>query len=249
MEKIRYFNDNTGPIKEAEVLAFKKALQLCNELENINEVVLLIHTKSNTGYLERILETRNLKSYFKGVKLDPKYPIFKIETTRTFSDNYQKNVILICFGLRSEELSKYDDFESTKAIIAHQWKNPEVQNWAKSWGAINLCTEEKIEKTPFPNKVVQEAFKDLTSSINMSTGITQPMDKELCKTYLRALHKYDYKLDSSEVFAYLTTELNWDSDNAKEVLTLINKVNSGGYFNGGTKTGLQNHIKDWKSRK
>lgn len=64
MEKIRYYNDNTGPLKEAEVLAFKKGLQLCNELNNIDEIVLLIHTKNNTGYLERIFETRNLNSYF-----------------------------------------------------------------------------------------------------------------------------------------------------------------------------------------
>ncbi|MEZ7516126.1 hypothetical protein [Flavobacterium frigidarium] len=249
MEKIRYYNDNTGPIKEAEVLAFKKALTLCNELDNIDEVVLLIHTKNNTGYLERIFETRNLNSYFKGVKLDPKYPTFKIETVRTFSDSWKKNIILICFGLRSEELSKYDDFESTKAIIAHQWKNPDVQNWAKSWGAINLDTDVKIERMPFPDKVVQEAFNDLTSSINMTTGITHPMDEEQCKTYLRALNKYEYKLEPAEIFAYLTTELNWETDNANDVLKLINKLNSGGYFNGGAKTGLQNYIKDWKNRK
>ena len=248
MEKIRYFNDNTGPIKEVEVLAFKKALQLCNELDNIDEVILLIHTKNNTGYLERIFETRNLNPYFKGVKLDAKYPLFKIETVRTFSDSWQKKVILICFGLRSEELSKYDDFESPKAIIAHQWKSPDIQNWAKSWGAINLDSEEKIERLPFPNKVVQEALNDLSSSINMSTGITHPMDEELCKTYLRALNKYDYNLDADEIFAYLTTELNWNSDNTNDVIKLINKLNSGGYFKGGSKTGLQSYIKDWKSR-
>ncbi len=160
MEKIRYYNDNTGPIKKAEVLAFKKALQLCNELENINEVVLLIHTKNNTGYLKRIFGTRNLNPYFKGVRPDSKYPIFKIETVRTFSDSWQKNVILICFGLHSEELSKYDDFESAKAIIAHQWKNPDVQNWAKSWGAINLDSEEKIEKMPFPDQVANSGYID-----------------------------------------------------------------------------------------
>jgi len=249
MEKIRYYNDNTGPIKEAEVLAFKKALQLCHELENINEVALLIHTKNTTGYLERIFGTRNLNSYFKGVTPDPKYPSFKIETVRTFSDSWQRNVILVCFGLRSEELSKYDDFESVKAIIAHQWKSPDVQNWAKSWEAINLDSDEKSEKMPFPDKVVQEAFNDLSSSINMSTGITHPMDEEQCKTYLRALYKYEYKLDAAEVFAYLTTELKWDSDNANDVIKLINKLNSGGYFIGGAKTGLQNYIKDWKSRK
>lgn len=249
MEKIRYYNNNTGPIKEAEVLAFKKALQLCKEMENISEVVLLVHTKNNTGYLERIFGTRNLNLYFKGIRLDPTYPVFKIETVRTFSDSWKRSIILVCFGLRSDELSKYEDFESVKAIIAHQWKDPDVQNWAKSWGAINLDSEEKIKKMPFPNEVAQEAFNDLSNSINMSTGITHPMDEEKCKTYLRALYKYNYRLDPAEIFAYLTTELNWESNHANDVIKLINKLNSGGYFTGGAKTGLQNYIKDWRSRK
>ncbi|AWI26872.1 hypothetical protein [Flavobacterium pallidum] len=249
MEKIRYYNNNTGPIKEAEVLAFKKAIQLCDELENINEVVLLIHTKNNTGYLERIFETRNLNPYFKGIKLNPNYPIFKIETVKTFSDQWQKSIILISFGLRSEEISKYEEFESVKAIIAHQWIEPDVQNWAKTWGAINIETNSPSEKMPFPDKVVQEALNDLSDSINMVTGITHPSDNEQCKTYLRALHKYGYELNATKIFSYLTAARGWESDNANDVIKLINKLNSGGYFMGGEKTGLQNYIKDWKSRK
>lgn len=101
----------------------------------------------------------------------------------------------------------------------------------------------------FPDKVVQEAFNDLSQSINMSTGITHPMDNEQCKTYLRALHKYDYELNSIIIFSYLTTELNWEADNANDVIKLNDKLNSGGYFMGGSKTGLQNYVKDWKSRK
>lgn len=249
MKKIRYFNNNTGPVQEAEIKAFKKALEICNDIEGIDEVVFLIHTKNNTGYLERIFKTRNLNSYFKGVKLDSKYPLFKIETVKSFSDFSKKGVILLSFGLRSEELSKYEDFECVKAIIAHQWKNPDVQTWAKSWGAINLDTEERIEKEEFPDKVVQEALNDLSNSINMATGIAHFMDDELCKTYLKALHKYDFKLCSTEISSYLTTELHWKSEHANDVVKLINKLNSGSYFIGGAKSGLHHHIKRWKSRK
>ena len=82
----------------------------------------------------------------------------------------------------------------------------------------------------------------------MTTGIHHFMDKELCKTYIRALNKYDYELNSKEIFSFLTTELNWKSDNANDVIKLIDKINSGGYFTGGAKTGLQYHIKRWKSK-
>lgn len=247
MDKKRYYNDNIGPIKESEVLALKKALELCKEIGDITQITLLIHTKANTGYLERIFETRNLKGLFSGVRMYPNYPPLKIETVRTFNNDWQGKKIVIAFGLRSSELQKYDDHENVAAIIAHQWSEDGVKDWAKSWGAINLETDTAIEKTALPDKVVQQAFIDLSNSINMSTGISNSMDEEQCKTYIRALKKYNYELNSKEIFSFLTTELNWESDNANNVIKLIDQVNSGGYFKGGAKTDLQYHIKRWKS--
>ena len=247
MEKRRYYNDNIGPLKENEVRAFKKALELCNEIEDITQITLLIHTKRNTGYLERIFGTRNLRDFFRGVKIDEIYPPLKIETVRTFSDNWQGKKIVIAFGLHSHELYKYDNYENVAGIIAHQWSEDSVKDWAKSWEAINLKSETKIGKTMLPDKVVQQAFIDLRNSINMTTGIHHFMDEEQCKTYIRALKKYNYELNSKEILTFLITELDWESDNANDVIKLIEKVNSGGYFIGGAKTGLQHHIKRWKS--
>ncbi len=246
MEKKRYYNDNVGPIKKNELLAFKKALELCDEIGDITQIILLVHTKSNTGSLERIFDTRNLKKFFCGVKIYSDYPPLKIETVKTFNDDWQGKKILVAFGLDSKELYKYDDYKNISVIIAHQWSKDSLKDWAKCWGAINLKTGTKIEKNALPNKVVQQAFIDLTNSINMSTGITHPMDEERCKTYIRALKNYE--LNSVEIFSFLTAELHWNSENAKDVITLIDKVNSGEYFKGGEKTGLQNHIKRWESK-
>lgn len=205
MEKRRYYNDNIGPLKENEVRAFKKALELCNEIEDITQITLLIHTKRNTGYLERIFGTRNLRDFFRGVKIDEIYPPLKIETVRTFSDNWQGKKIVIAFGLHSHELYKYDNYENVAGIIAHQWSEDSVKDWAKSWEAINLKSETKIGKTMLPDKVVQQAFIDLSNSINMTTGIHHFMDEEQCKTYIRALKKYNYELNSKEILTFLTT--------------------------------------------
>src|SRR5690554_4973553 len=208
MEKRRYYNDNIGPIKENEVLAFKKALELCNEIGDITQIVLLIHTKRNTGYLERIFGTRNLNDFFRGIRIDSNFPPLKIETVRTFNDHWTGKKIVVTFGLRSNELYKYDDYHNVAGIIAHQWSEDSVKDWAKSWGAVNLKSEIKIEKTALPDKVVQQAFIDLSNSINMTTGIHHFMDEEQCKTYIRALNKYNYELNSKEIFSFLTTELN-----------------------------------------
>lgn len=247
MEKKRYFNNNIGPIKDNEILALNKAFELCDEIEGITQITLLIHTKGNTAYLERIFNTRNLKKFFSGVKIDENYPPLKIETVRTFNDDWEGKIIVVSFGLRSNELHKYDDYENIAGIIAHQWSEDSVKDWAKSWGAINLESDTEIEKTSLPDKVVQQAFIDLSNSINMTTGIRHFMDEEQCKTYIRALHKYNYELNSKEIFSFLTTGLGWESEDANDVIKLINKINSGGYFKGGAKIGLQYYIKQWKS--
>lgn len=246
MNKERFYNQNVGPIKENEVKAFKKALELSKSISDIDEIILLIHTKSNTGYIERIFDTRDIKQLFKGAKIHKDYPKVKIETVRAINDLPNINRIILAFGLRSDELSVYEDYYGCKAIVAHQWSLESVTKWAKNWGAINLDDNSKSEKNKLPDIVVQNAFTELTNVINRSTGITHPMDEERCKTYIRALNKYNYELNPDEISAYLTRELNWDYDDCKDVIKLIEKINSGGYFQGGQKTGLKNHINRWK---
>lgn len=206
----------------------------------------MINTKNNTGYIDRIFGRNTAKALFKGAKIDKDLPLVKIETLKTIDDNH-KNRVLVTYGLRSEELFKYDDFESVTAIIAHQWSEDGVKDWAQTWAATEILSNITIYKINLPHKIVQEAFKELSKVINMSTGILHSMDNETCKTYLRALNKYDYDLSPMEINSYLMTELNWNSDNAKDVIKLIEKLNSGKHFQGGEKTGLQNHIKRWKA--
>lgn len=207
MEKERFYTENIGPIKENELASIRKALEICRANNEISEVTLLIHTKNNTGYIKRVFNGANIKPLFSGAKIDNELPLFKIETLKTIDDNYIKKRVLVAFGLRSDELFKYDDFESIVAIIAHQWSENGVKEWAQTWAATEILSDIKAPKMNYPHKVVQEAFNDLTKSINMSTGITHFMDEELCKTYLRALYEYEYTLNSQEINAYLITEL------------------------------------------
>jgi len=252
MEKERYYTENEGPIAEVEMLALQKAVELSREIKEIQQITILIHTKRNTGYLIRTMGEKYMKGLFKGtVSAYSNGPKIKIETLRTYNNVYgwqKKNTILLAFGLDSKELFKYDDDPSIKAVVAHQWMKTGVTEWAKAWNATELISNKKAEPTDLPDEVVQEAFNELSKVINSSTGITHHMDDARCKTYLRALNKYDHELNSIRIKSYLVTVLNWDNRHAEDVIKLIEKLNSGSYFIGGEKTGLQNHIKRWKSR-
>lgn len=247
MTEIRYYNNNRGPIKENETSAVRKALEICKDVRDIEEIILLIHTKNQTTYIERVFQMSNVNKLFSNTIIDPQFPPFRIETVKTFNSDYPSKKIVIAFGLRSSELYKYDDYKNIYALIAHQWTEPDVKDWAEKWGAINIETEQPIKSVELPDLIVQNALIDLTNNINTSTGIVHPSDNALCKTYIRALNKYNHDLNSKKIYAFLTKDLDWDYDDANDVIKLIDKVNSGGYFQGGEKTGLKNYIKRWSN--
>ncbi len=248
MDKLRFYTENIGPIVENEKITLQKAFQLVEEIDEIQEITLLIPTQSTTGYFERIFGTDRIKGLFTG-----KYKVFnggprlKIETTKTIRDNNIKR-ILVSFGLSSDKLFNYDGFSSVAAIIGHQEYKDGLKDWAEAWGAEEILSGTIKLKSSNLDKVVKCAFDDLSAVINISTGITHSMDEMMCKTFLRALHKYGYDLNEKDISSYLITEKGWDSKHAKDVIKLISKLNSGSYFQGGQKTGLQNFTKNWKSR-
>ena len=253
MEKERYYTENEGPIAKNEMIALQKAVELSRQIDEIQEITILIRTKSNTGYISRTIGSQYLKGLFKGtLNAYPNGPKLKIETIRTFDKIYgwqKKNSILLSFGLDSKELFKYDDDPSIKAMVAHQWMKTGVTEWAKAWGAIEMTSNNRAEFTELPDAIVQEALDELSKVINPSTGITHHMDNATCKTYLRALNKYGYELDPIKIKSYLIAGLGWENDHAEDVIKLIEKLNSGSYFQGGEKTGLQHHIKRWKANR
>lgn len=250
MEKKRFYTNCIGANAEIEMIALKKAVSLSKEIENIEQITILIHTKQNIYYIERTLGFDTIDSLFKGSKRAySNGPILKIETLRTYPKSFgwkEKNIVLLSFGLDSKDLFKFDDDEGIKAIVAHQFMKDGVKEWAKAWNALELVGNIKATETDLPNEVVKEAFDELSVLINIQTGILNTIDNNFCKTFLKALYKYDYELDSTKIKSYLITKLGWKNKHADDVVKLIDKLNSGSYFQGGEKTGLKKHIKRWE---
>lgn len=246
MKKVRYYIDTVGVDDQAVKDSFSKATEICQSDKSVTQITFLIHTQSNTGYFERAFGSDKLKGLFQGsITAYKGGPPVKIETVKTIK-GYEGNLILCPFGLKSDELFGFDDFHNVSYVIAVPWLKDSVDIWAKTWEAEEIRTKVKAPPIPLPDKVVQRAFDSLTTSVNLSTGITHPSDEHQCKTYIRALDKYNYKMDENEVFAYLVKEKGWYSSGAKDVVEIISKINNGKTFKGGDKTGLQSYVKNWE---
>ena len=247
MAKQRFYINTKGNDDNAYLEAIKKARELANSDIEIKKVILLIPNKRCTGWFERLFGQGVVKKLFIGHKFNNCNALFKFETVKTYQDNYTLSEIVIICGLNLKDILKIDDFYSVKSIIAIPWLENELEKWVKTWNPINLrsglkATENYLE----PSCIVKKAMENLTYSINMSTGISHPLDEERAKTFILALHKYEPSLNPNVIGAYLVRELSWSNRHAQDIEKLINTLNSGKYFKGGQRTGLKNYYKQWK---
>lgn len=98
-----------------------------------------------------------------------------------------------------------------------------------------------------PSLIVRIALEQLTTIINLSTGITHPMDNEAAKKYIRALYRYEKEpLEGLVVEAYLVNNLNWKAQDARQVRDLVDRLNNGKNFQGGSTTSLCSLYRRWE---
>lgn len=246
----KFYIDTEANDDDAYNLAMRFACELAKKDSSIKKIVLYIRTKQNTGWFERLFDSKTVKKLFNGLKFNNCPVPFKFETKLTYKDVIHGNAsdIVICCGIDSVDLLKIDDYHCVKYIIAIPWLRKLTDKWIKTWSAIEISGKEKKEEAfPEPSCIVKRAMEQLTDSINMSTGISHPMDNNRAKTFIKALHKYEPELNADIIGSYLVRELNWETRFAKDIEKLIETLNSGSFFKGGEKTGLQNYYKKWEN--
>ena len=247
MSEKKFFIDTEGNDDAAYVEALKKASEISEQDPDIKRVVVLINTKANTGWFERILGTTGVKNLFKGTTIQGLKPNYKFETKKTYKPGYSKSEIVIICGWDSEEVFPIDDYYSAKYIIAIPWTKGALEKWAKTWAASELRGN-SLEPFPEPSCIVKKALEGLTSSVNMSTALSHTSDVNLAKTYVMALKEYNEELDTDLINAYLVTNLGWGADQSRQFTDLVEKANTGRPLSGGDKSSMDFHYKQWKDR-
>ncbi len=215
--------------------AYREALVFACELARTNaeikRIIVLVNTKNNTGWFERLFGDEVVKKMYSGFKFNECSVPVKIETMNTFRDLGQMCVV-IASGLDSKSLFKIDHFFCAESIIAIPWLRENLGEWAGTWGPQDIRAGVAAQIFDLPTCIVQRAMTDLTQSINMSTGITHTADGNLAKTFILALHQYEGGLNANMVSGYLIRSLGWRTDAAQDVAKLINTLNDGRHFQG-----------------
>lgn len=245
MSKLRYYIDTHGNDDNAYAEAIKKACEIAKSDLEISKVTILVHNKNTVGWFERLYTNEVVKKLYLGVHFKDCSPLYKIETIRTYRDSYKPSEVLITCGLDLDEILKFEDYLSVKVIIAIPWVNDSIKKWVQTWSPIELRGKLEIVAIQEPSCIIKKALKDLTESINMSTGIKHSSDNDLAKTYILALHKHEL-LDPDVIQAYLLKALNWQSEFVNDVIKLVTTLNNNNYFQGGDRNNIDYHYERWR---
>lgn len=235
----RVYIDSSGPDHDSAKKIVKEAIDFSIS-NNTKKIIFLNPTLDNVDWLREIFNDKIVKAFKDGYK-DNQGIHFSIDSKRTFED-YGNDCVLVVYGLPSENIFELEDVNRIKGIFAIPWVKGECDGWASSMGAIELNSNSKSTSVALPC-VVEKALDQL-DSVNKQT--LHSSDKERIKTYIRALNKYNYPLNTDGIKAYLYKN-NWDKSSVNYLINLVNKVNDGGYFQGGSKTGLKKFKDKWET--
>lgn len=247
----RYYANVQGPDPKAILACLKKANELCTKDTDIDCIVLYSYTKTNFDTVARIFGPENVNRMFtKPLRFEGIAKPVQCSTERTFNDRNQQSYIVICCHMDSKAVQKVDDFNSAKYVMAISWLKDELAGWVKRWNAECIYGDkiQDVKKEGDNQALLRIALKEMDIRMFGSKDFHHPDDENVCKTYIRTIHKYMPEVTSSQIEDILVTELNWTNDNAAQVGELLNRLKSGHTFRGGDKTGLAQYYKGWKEK-
>lgn len=196
----RYLVPGQGPDVEALKQCISFALKLSRE-NGFKMVTFLVPTKSNFEHsiVADLLGQQAMNALLKGKKVKAIADIyFELESIKTFRA-YASYEIIIGFYLTQQGIDVFDSARNANVLIFLPWLEEESNNWIDRWNPIILGEKEASRPTTTLSQVVEEKLSNLTSLINLSTGLGHPLDKKHAEDTIKKLHRAGEIINSNDI--------------------------------------------------
>lgn len=200
-EKImRYLVPSQGPDVEALKQCIAFAVKLSQE-NDFKIITFLVPVKSNFDHsiVADLFGQKIMNALLKGKRvkaIDDIY--FELESVKTFRE-YASYEIIIGFYLTQKGIDIFDSARNAKALIFLPWLEEESNNWIDRWDPIILGEEESRKPSSLLGPVVEKKLTDLTSLINLSTGLGHPLDKKHAEDTFKTLRASGETIDPNDI--------------------------------------------------
>lgn len=217
----RFLVENYGPDLEAAKLILRESIQKAEEL-GAKTVTLLVSVKGtfpSTVFGELVGE-KAANALCKGEDLK-------------ITDNVSLNLIIpkqvspfgnygVVVGvyLSQADLNSLDSIKSAQAISYIPWIDEEGKVWQSTW-APTVWGKSTWNAQPVQlNREVENELQRLTKSINLSTGLAHPSDKNNAKRTVKEIKVIDPTLSAEEVRLWAVKN-GWDPRHAETLAKLM----------------------------
>jgi hypothetical protein len=126
-------------------------------------------------------------------------------------------------------LTTLDDDRRVTAICAVPWVLEWLTDWIRGRRAKDLTGSAQTAAPLQLDPVVEQALMSLTRSVNLSTALSNPMDKTMAVTNLRVLQRAGYKWTAADILAWAMGN-GWSNRGAQELADVARGVKEGRRF-------------------
>lgn len=138
---------------------------------------------------------------------------------------YEFDGPILCMWVDDERLEEIEALRAP-AICAIPWIPKNLTNWKLARTPRDLRTGALASEGPNATPVLAAALRDLTTTVNVSTGIIHPSDKSAAIDLFRTLKSANEPFSAQDVRA-LANRLGWKGEHARELGELADKILAG----------------------
>jgi hypothetical protein len=153
---------------------------------------------------------------------------------------------ILAVWVDDKQLDKIDGLRPP-GICAIPWSRTDIDGWKANWNPLDVRTGELSgSDETIENPVVEKAMEALTASVNLSTGLSHPSDKESAIGMLKLLKSAGEDCDPNQLRAWAVRH-GWQPSHARSLAELAEKVKAGRRVQGGKRTMWRSDIIDvWR---
>ena len=197
--------------------AFRAIIRVCRSKE-IASVTLVVPKKASWDGTEvaKSLEAVVVKALLKGQRVGIADGVSMVLESAQNFHTYSNSGLLVGAHISVKEMNKLDDSPMAKAVMYLPWTGEDEKEWRATWNpeVIGSDTQNSLQNN-LPAEV-QKALGQLTTQINLGTGLGHPSDKRHAQRVIAALRADGHSFDPAEVRRWAQRN-GWSSDAAADL--------------------------------
>jgi len=214
------------PLDDSRVEYLKTALALAAELHGklgcTKEVILLVPHKGHVDgtTLATAIGSSAIKELKKNrtVRLNQTCNL-KLESVDTIKHTWSADIVVGIYAY-PKMLDEIDRLLDVKAVVIAPWDMEDLTQWIRTWNPTIVGQEQGPPAKLIENPLIEEALKAITDRINLSTGLTHPLDRDYAIGLLKCVHKHLGLEPPSSIRAWAIRH-RWSPDAADDLARIV----------------------------